>query len=254
MRIKEAEEFYYDDYEEYILSNRLGFTNWFNKNYSRYPELSIENLQELVDKVIMWYVFRYPDRQLNDRSIYDGFTNMKDISNEMSFKQLLYRLQRHELLVFDCKYHANDLYYIDNKSYCRINISKNNKDIMGFFITENGNISDKTQVSRGLPFQSIEEFYENNRDSGYDMTHVLRCIQDHKNDLILRNHIIDAIGKGLQYYKHTTAENGNYRMKKFILDVCSNFDDIDLDNKMYIVEQQPLKEEKKSFIKRIIRR
>lgn len=254
MKVEEAEELYNKDNQEYVLSNRLGFTDWFNKNYSKDSDLTIDELQELVNKVIMWYVFRYPDRQLDDRSIYDKVPNIKDISNEMSFKQLLYRIQHHELLVFDCKYHANGLCCINNKVYCRINISKNNKDIIDFFITENGNISDRTQASHNLPFQSIEEFYENNRDSGYDMTYVLKCIQNHKNDLILRNHIIDAIGKGLLYYKHTTIEYGNYRMKRFIFDVYANYDDIDLDNKMYVVEEEPLKEEKKKFIKKIIRR
>lgn len=254
MKINESEEFYNNDYEEYILSNRLGFNTWFNKNYSRKPELSIEELQELVDKVIMWYVFRYPDRQLDDKSIYDGPHSMKDISNEMNFRQLLYRLQNHELSVFDCKYHANELRYVDNKLHCRINISKNKKDIKNFYITEIGNISDITQESYNLPFQTIEKFYEDNHDSGYDMTYVLRCIQDHKNDLILRNHIIDAIAKGLLYYKHTTIEYGDYRLKKFISDINSKYYNIDLDNKMYVVEQEPVIEENKRFTQKIKKR
>lgn len=126
MTIKEAEEFYIKDKEEYILEKREGFVNWFNHTYNdRNSYLTIEGLQTLVDKLIMWYEFKYPNRLFDEGRVIDyRFLDIPNIAGFMDIKQLLYRLSHNEYCVLDCKYRTGSSYCHNNTIYFGINIIK----------------------------------------------------------------------------------------------------------------------------------
>jgi hypothetical protein len=79
----------------------------------------------------------------------------------------------------------------------------------------------------------------------------------HKNDLLLRNYIIDAVRNGLLYSLNTIPEHGKIRMDNFTKDMLILYPNIELDarcSKTYInreIEEEVIK--KDSSIRKLLR-
>lgn len=253
MIIKEAEQFYKNDKKQYIMKNRPGFEKWYNTNYNENNAyLNIEEIQKLVNKIVSWYIFKFPNRMLNDSKIDMRFIKIPDISESMDIKQLLYRLSHSEYCVMDAKYRTSGGFVDSNNN---INYAVDLSDRFDYIlIRENGTINYESKQKYQIKSRDIEEFYEKYKnDPRFDMTKVKECINRHNNDLILRNHIIDAVKEGLLYEKHTTPENGIYRAKAFIKDILEYYGDIDLTISNKTVSEEPIEEPKKKIFKRLRR-
>ena len=241
MKMKDIEKFYYNDKKEYILSNRKGFENFLIAHYSE--TTNIEEMQELVDKLIAWYKIKMPDRKRNELDI--RYKNIPDIGDIMTYEQLEYRYKTIEQFVMECPYK-------EHVYGSRINETEIKSKNGSIYVNTNGSVSYKTLKNYGLDFMSVEEFYNEFADK-MDLSNLRAFLDKHKLDLILRNHIIDAVRKGLYYSAGANVELGKKRMEAFLNDVNSRYQNIDLANRMYDAKKyasmsiEP--EEKKSFLK-----
>lgn len=67
MTIKEAEDFYKTDTVQYDFNCRENFKPWFEKTFDNGKGcyLDIEGLNRLVNKIISWYEFKFPNIELD---------------------------------------------------------------------------------------------------------------------------------------------------------------------------------------------
>lgn len=258
MTIAEAEKFYKKDKQQYIVKNRPGFEKWYQNNFNeKNAYLNIDQIQELVDKIIMWYNFKFPNRKLEEGVIDTRFLNLQNIGDKMDIRQLLYRLSHSEYCVMEANYRTSSA-YVDQSNNINFGIKVANEefDLNCIYIKENGTLNYDSKQKYNITSRSIEDFYEDYKnDKRFDMLEVRRCIKRHENDLILRNHIICAVREGLIYDAHTTPEKGMYRAEEFVNDMLEYYEDIDLYNHNYIPKKEEIKEEpKKNILRRITKR
>lgn len=130
--------------------------------------------------------------------------------------------------------------------------------IRDFYITEDGMLAKEAKDKFGANVRTIEEFYRLYKGNNeFDLEEVERCILLHKDDLLLRNHIMDAVSKGLLYSTRTTPNKGMYRMEIFKKEFLEFDDTIDFENKDFKIDtyhKTEEKEEKKTLLKKIIGR
>jgi hypothetical protein len=263
MTIKEAEDFYKTDTMQYDFNCRENFKPWFKKafNNGESSYLDIEGLNRLVNKIISWYEFKFPNIELDRPGCVDTrFENTPDISSYMDNEQLRYRLMHGERETMDCNYRTGSGYLgHDGKWYAGIKLSKNGVDIWDISISMDGKLASSTREKYHIPVETIEQFYDVLKFSNeFDLKHTKDCIELHKNDTILRNYIIDAVRNGLLYSSNTIPEYGNIRVEHFTKDMLNLYPDIDLNarcaNELIVPEIIEVKVKQKGFIKRLIGR
>ena len=68
MTISEAENFYNQDEQKYILNQNKKIINFINdkKNDGIHLDLNIEQLQQLIDNITIFFEFKYPNSFLHD--------------------------------------------------------------------------------------------------------------------------------------------------------------------------------------------
>lgn len=263
MTIKEAEDFYKTDTMQYDFNCRENFKPWFNKafNNGESSYLDIEGLNRLVNKIISWYEFKFPNIELDKPGCVDTrFENTPDISGYMDNEQLRYRLTHGERETMDCNYRTRSGYLgHDGKWYAGIELSKNGVDIWDISISMDGKLAPSTRKKYHIPVETIQQFYDVLKFSDeFDLKHTKACIELHKNDTMLRDYIIDAVRNGLLYSSNTIPEYGKIRVDQFTKDMLELYPDIELnvrcDNELIVPEIIEVKVKQKSFIKRLIGR
>ena len=239
MKYDDLKQFYNKDKKEYDIYHNLDFLKWFNnilKNgYISY--LNISSLQSFVDKLSLWYEYKYPERKLmiEEGFIDKEFENIIDISKELDYYQLRYQLSYNEIKLLDSMYRSNNGYNILDKNkktinYMTFNIYK--KHISKEFVEDstyklsaidsNGKIK-KEDLSKLFPKESrmnIEELYNKLRDNhDYDINELQNILYVHSMDLELREKLLYFTMKKLIYSKRTTPKRGYKRainlMKEF---------------------------------------
>lgn len=257
MTIKEAEGFYNTDTMQYDFHCRNDFQTWFNKKYDdgHSSYLNIEGLNNLVNKIVSWYEFKFPNIELNKpECIQTKFENTPDISKYMDNEQLRYRLSHDERETMDCNYRTSSIGLDNDGNWCsNISLSKNGEEILDISIYTDGKLSSSTKNKYKIPVNTIEEFYELLSFSDeFDLKGIKRAIELHQLDLMLRNFIIDAVRNGLLYSNKTIPENGKIRMEKFTMDMYEIYPNIVLDakcdEKVFEFELELIKNIPKGFI------
>lgn len=263
MTIEEAEHFYKTDTMQYDFNCRENFEPWFEQAFKdgRSSYLDIEGLNRLVNKIISWYEFKFPNIELDKPGcINTKFENTPDISNYMDSEQLRYRLTHDERETMDCHYRTGSGFLgYDGNCYAGIKLSKNGLDIWDISISMDGKLASSTRQRYCIPVESIEDFYEALKFSDeFDLENIRNCIELHKNDTMLRDYIIDAVRNGLLYSSNTIPEYGKIRVDEFTKDMLVLYPDIYLNarcpNEIIIPDIIEDKVKQKSFIKRLIGR
>lgn len=236
MKIKDAEDFYKTNSMQYDFKRREKFKCWYKKAYEKIGSsyLDIDGLNKLVSKLVLWYEFKFPEKELEKPGCTDmRFEHTEDISKFMNSDQLRYRLTHQERETLDCNYRGSNGYLgSDGDLYIGVNISKNGFDICDISINLNGRLSFGTKIKYNIPVDTIEDLYVAlSTIDGYDLKDMKRCIDLHQNDLILRNYIVDAVRNGLLYSQNSTPEHGKIRMDRFTEDMFLLYPNIELDAK-----------------------
>ncbi len=239
MNYDDLKKFYSKDKKEYDLYHNLEFLKWFNmilKNgYSSYLNLSA--LQSFINKLSMWYEYKYPERKLimEEGFVDKEFDNILDISKNLDYSQLRYQLSYNELKLLDSVYRSNNGYSVIDKNkktnnYITFNIYK--KQISKEFVEDNiyklsaidttGKIKNEDIVNL-FPKEknmTIEDLYKLLRDNhDYDIEELQNILFIHNMDIELRSKILYFTMKKLIYSKRTTPKRGYnraiYLMKDF---------------------------------------
>ena len=211
MNFDDLSRFYKEDKKEYDLENNLVFLKWFYKKikmgYSSY--MSVSSLQAFIDKLDLWYRFKYPERKLIEEEgfIEKEFNGIVNVTSSLDHKQLRYQLSYNELKLLDSYYRSNNGYSIVGRNnvtneYITFNIYK--KHISKDFVTDNefqlsalstnGKIKDE-DLTTILPKEkklTLDEMYKILKDNhDYDVSELQRILFIHNTDLELREKIFN---------------------------------------------------------------
>ncbi len=239
MNYDDLKLFYSKDKKEYDLYHNLDFLKWFNsilkKGYKSY--LNLSSLQSFIDKLYLWYEYKYPERKLmvEEGFIDKEFEDIIDVLKELDYKQLRYHLSYNEIKLLDSMYRSNNGYIVTDKNkktinYMAFNIYK--KQISKEFVEDstyklsaidsNGRIK-KEDLVKLFPKEknmTIEELYDLLRDNhDYDIQELQNILFTHSIDIELREKLLYFTMKKLIYSKRTNPKRGYKRalnlMKEF---------------------------------------
>lgn len=236
-------QFYTLDKKEYILANNKDFLTWMKKiiDKDKYiPLIDINELQILINYVTYWYEFKYPDRCFENQDL--RFCNLKDLSQELNFNQLKYRLTDHQIKLLlggyrTCSskfFKGNDAAGIEYLPQIYLQIIKNNpttrnerfiynsyniKPVINIIAYEYSGIIRVTESLRKyintdfITLENLLDEFKNRHSNELDYSQLEAVVLYHKLDLKLRDKILNLIGKAIVYSKNTTIENALKRAR-----------------------------------------
>ena len=249
MNILEADRFYAQDPKKYVVENNKEFFNWLVKSihggYNCY--ISIGELQEMIDTIVNWYEFKYPERELEyEKGItYDNFKDIKSISDTMTLRQLLYRLPHRELCLMECGYRASGWgqhpIYENNKViewvpqiYMRINklnvveSDELNLESNSFLLGANHitgevvsdyDLDEYIGNDKKLHLEELLSILDEKYADKLDYSELKKCIYNHECDLELRDRILQLAALKMLYSENTIPDRGYIRANRFINEV-----------------------------------
>ena len=239
MNYDDLKKFYNNDLHEYDLYHNIEFIKWFNgilKNgYQSY--LTLSSLQSFINKLSMWYEYKYPERKLitEEGFIDNEFKEIKDISKDLDYSQLRFQLSYNELKLLDSMYRSNNGYSVldknkKNNNYITFNIYK--KQISKEFVEDStyklsaldttGKIKNEDIINlfpkdKNMTIEELSNRLRDNHD--YDISELQNILFIHNMDIELRNKVLYLTMKKLIYSKRTTPKRGYKRainlMKEF---------------------------------------
>lgn len=235
MVLEEKEKFYNADRKLYLVGENGEFLDWYysNMKYGYVPATSLEEIQDLIDTIVIWFEFKYPSKYFGVRKsrLDAALENPDDLSKFMDIAQLKMRLTQSETVLFDCLYrmgcghnyvtgivnvrikdnYSNETYYINLGDRDGL---INSMDLD--FLEGSMNFSDATI--------SIAELYSTLKGNPrYDIEELKRVFLHHKTDLKLRKQLLEFINLALIYSKKTTPELGYERAKLFSAEMSEYF-------------------------------
>lgn len=262
MTIKEKENFYKQDNKEYNLTSKEIIKDWINDIIEiekvnllnvKYPEnyihslmnaiknvyesiKDIKDLQEIIDFLTIWYEIKYPN------NLFEGINTNYKLTNAMSYKELLNRLNDEKEDLMLCNYRSggfsstpviinkkviseDSIYMIIdiknrignlNNDYNIILNADHKTGLLNLRNTRLENFVDEKYKEQG--FITLEELYneleKNNEEINY--TSLKETILDKKLREKIRKEILELVSLKLLYSKNTIPEYGYERAKKFI--------------------------------------
>ncbi len=244
MTIVQAEKFYEQDAKDYELENNREFLNWLNERIDEgyHSFMSVEGLQNLIDKIANWYEIKYPEKELEymEGIRYNKFQDITPLSDVMDINQLFYRLSHFQLNLMECAYRATGwgqqpVYEngkeVDWKAQVFMRINKKGiaefspgktpyfllrADCMTGEVAPNLETDDYLDREEKVTLEELLTHFSENFSDELDFTELKNCVYDHQIDMELRNRVLQLVALKLLYSKNTTPERGYERAKRFI--------------------------------------
>ena len=266
MNSREIKNFYALDEAKYDVKNNHKFLEWYNSliDVNYVPFININDIENLINKLVTWYEIKYSDKQLNIEELeeLDGLKKI-DISyfNNafMTFKDLLYRLSNKEYFIIKCPYRniqnlnqsSKELPIDYNKDYSIFYDVNSNREIYLSIDMIINHISLKTDKL----YYKLSELGIDNLDT------IKKVIKTNEKDKLLREKILELVALKLLYSRNTIPERGLKRAEKFIkefnheLKLHLNTRELDIiisKNYNYNLENKDISDDKlNSFVKTI---
>lgn len=225
MTIAEAENFYNQDEQKYILNKNKKILNFINEKNKEGITigLNIEQMQQIIDNIVLFFEFKYPNSFLHDLRYHSNdknecFKTCQTISNQLDISQLKYHLHHDEVNFLECSY-GN-----------RVEITKEKKnlwDLTSLYVSINTNgeidIHDLNKLKEFKFLDNIEGIYQASDllgrfiESPIDVNYsnLTKAVNRHKAEIQLRNIILELIPLKLIYSNSTLPEYGYIRAKNF---------------------------------------
>lgn len=249
MTIKEAENFYKQDKYKYELKKNYEFLNWYEEKIDEgyKPLMNITELQDLINKIVIWYEIKYPEKELE---FYEGivdlrFLNIKKMSKSMNLEQLIYRIDKKQYYLIKCQYRTglggcspiyNDGKIIGYNSCIGFSVKRKNKqdcrpwELIDYrnsprFLILANPISGEVNInydledyvkSNKITINQLLTLFENKYKDELDFFELNECVYNYNIDLELRNMILQLVALKLIYSRDTIPERGYVRAKRFI--------------------------------------
>lgn len=247
MTFTEVKNFYKQNKKKYEINKNKELLKWLNESIKKgyHVFINIEDLQEMIDNIALWYEIKYPEREIESHSgvKYFDFENIKTLSTVMDIEQLMYRLPHNQLCLMKSDYRSNGggLREIIDESgkttgyktvlfmtIKRKEISHNSS----IFNHESPNILLHADTNTGLieinynlkniintkniTLEELLQLLKENYSEQFDYTELEACIFDHNCDIELRRQLLQLVALKLLYSDKTIPERGYERAKKFI--------------------------------------
>ena len=219
----EWDNFFRMDDERYILKNNKSFLTWYREleKDGFYFKLNLEQMQNLIDKIALFFEFKYPDNMLLvDKREGNCFNQCKGISKKLDINQLKYRFYNDYVSFLECNYQG---YLVIRKKkklelyelgWYLIQINNdgtlNEFDLVG--LKEECFIDDITGI------KTVEDLLVRFREekSVADYSEVEKCVWSHQVDIQIRNAILRLIPFRLIYSSTSSPLLGYERAKSFM--------------------------------------
>lgn len=187
------------------LSNDKEFLKFIKKEIKNgyQLELTLKEIDNLVNKVLIWYEFKYPIRYFIDKEFAENNINFK---NKMTIEELLLRLNYEERQILKCDYTStgggtrpiyNENGIVDFRPELFFRINKFN---FINFDPETGLIYDdafsRLYTKEPYNIETIAELYRylvNKNDKNIDFKELERIIKDKQIDKQIREYVIKYI-------------------------------------------------------------
>jgi len=211
MSIAECNAFYEKDEERYTISKNKDFLKWYRKllKWGYTPFTTIKDLQSTIDFIVTWYEFKYPERMLNR---YCGvgvdyrFEGIKEINEQMDFRQLCYRLPHISLLLlegdFRHKYHFGI------------------KDVRNAFVND-----------VDIKFIDVLKYIGYNDVHDIDTNELAKAVRIWNTDIVLRKKVLSLVSLKLLYSRSSQPEASYIRAKLFVEEFNKAIPSLHLDTK-----------------------
>ena len=219
----EWENFEKYDSKEYIVEKNTEFIKYYEEKVKEgyHPTLNLDEIQKLIDKLAMFFEFKYPEEML-DAFRYGGtekkaFYECVKIAKKLDIEQLKYRLNYNELCFLECKYplyvtlrSKSKKLYVSSFSRIRINsdgrIASSGLEDLEF----DGFIKDTDGITRVEDL--LGRFFGLETDVDYsELEHV---VTNHKNSVAIRNKVLEMTMLKMLY--SSLPEHGYIRAKRFM--------------------------------------
>lgn len=221
----EWENFQKLDKKEYIVKRNSKFVSQFNamqkKNFSTI--LSLNEIQDLIDKITYFYEFKYPSQMLNNV----GWVSPKEdselgmcieTSKLLDIRQLQYRLRHDQLRFLECGYGGvitltkDNPYGFSYNKFVHIDSVGMADDLDIWELKESGFLEDIEQI------ESIEDLYRvfQGNKKKIDYRDVERQVLNHRDSIRLRKETLNLVMLSLLYANGELPANGYARAKSFM--------------------------------------
>lgn len=247
MTIIEATKFYEQDSKKYNVFENKELLSWLKRTVKNgyHPFIDMEDLQELINNITLWYEIKYPEREMEyyEGIRYSDFEDVKSLAKVMSIKQLMYRLPREQLYLLECDYRSTGQgfrsIYDDNNeeveekpilfmSIYRKNVEDNqflmSSKLPGFLLhadTDSGkvqidyNLKDYVDTDN-ITLDELLNLFKEKYSEKFSFTELEKCVYDHNCDVELRNKVLQLVALKILYSHNTIPERGYERAKRFI--------------------------------------
>lgn len=219
----EFENFFLLDKRKYILEENEEFLKWYSEKEKQGFKsiISIEQMQDLINKVVLFYEFKYPNEMLvyiNNSDYSNAIENAKSISKLLNFEQLKLRLYHDYIQFFECSYGYQVTLRREKKNLwdlTRETVRVYDDGLLDEYdlkcLKESGFLDDITGITR------IEDLYGRYEsiDTDVDYSELKEWIQIHKYRVSLRNRILNIIPYAFIYSENTLPRYGYVRAKSF---------------------------------------
>ena len=222
----EWENFVKLDNEEYILEKNEEFIKYYKKKKKEgYRSiLDLKQMQVLINEITQFFEFKYPDKLLNE-IIYEKpvenkmFEECMKMTRSLDINQLKYRLDYNQLAFLECDYSHHirlikepDIWFCSTIYDVRFDQSGKieKRDIEG--LKTEKFLDDVEGIER------VEDLLGRyiGIEIKVDYSELVEEVQRHKNNVTLRNKILDLVMLNLLYSKNTYPRNGYVRAKRFM--------------------------------------
>jgi len=225
MTILEAENFYKADERKYKLEENEEFLKWyFEKQKEGYQFIvDVSEMQKLIDKIVFFYEFKYPNALFNEEQIIDKGVREEagKLSRNLGIKQLKFRLHHDYVQFLECNYRYHNHVCLERKEAQHWELSR-----LFVWLDPNGYIQ-KNSIEELQEFHFLDDVEGVRRiedllgrfesiDTDVDYSDLKKCVVRHKYLVSVRNKILSLVPLAMIYSKNTIPKYGYFRAKSFI--------------------------------------
>ena len=219
----EWENFNKYDNKEYIVKQNTEFIKYYEEKLKEgyYTALDLNEIQNLIDKLAMFFKFKYPEEMFNAFTYLDGtkkevFHECLKIAKKLDIKQLKYRLNHNELCFLECDY---PIYLtirrpkkLSKSDYSMIRVESDGK--IDSFKLESLKLDGLLENTDGIT--RIEDLLErySEQETDVDYSKLERAVTNHKNSVTIRNKVLEMTMLKILY--SSIPEHSYIRAKRFM--------------------------------------
>ena len=228
----------------YVLDKNKYFLNWFQKKISYGYDifLDISDLQKFIDYTTFWYESRFPERGY-ETSEYDEFGHIKDVTNDFSYSQLMYRIDEDMFDFLKCEFRSDDMssepYYDDSgnivylEKEVNIEICSKDKgkyeDMKLVFDADTGVIKNPSilikngiYVLNNITINKLLYILNSDYEDYFELSLLKQVVRNHKYDLQLRKILLTLTANKILSNDDVRQEVRFLRYRAFINDFNDN--------------------------------